>query len=64
MMKLVNQCLEDIGETPITKRKLQSKKYSEQKLEHVTANIFNDQAWGQGLRGLLSPELVASLSGP
>ena len=38
-VKFVNQCLEDIGETLITKRKLQSKKYSEQKLEDLTVMI-------------------------
>ena len=35
-VKFINECLEDIGETPITKRKLRTKKYSEQKLEHLT----------------------------
>ena len=35
-MKFINECLEDIGETPITKRKLRTKKYSEQKIEHLT----------------------------
>ena len=30
---VVNQCLIDLGETPVTKRKLQSKKYKERKLE-------------------------------
>lgn len=44
-MRLVNQCLDDIGETPVTKRKLQSKKYSEQKLEHLTTMM------GKGIIG-------------
>ena len=30
---VVNQCLVDLGEAPVTKRKLQSKKHKERKLE-------------------------------
>ena len=33
---LVNQCLEDLDETPVTKLKLRTKKYSRRKLEIVT----------------------------
>ena len=36
---LVNQCLEDLDETPITKRKLRTKKYSKRKLDIVTAKM-------------------------
>lgn len=38
-IKMVNQCLVDIGETPVTKRKLQSKKYSRRKLEVLTTKM-------------------------
>ena len=31
---VVNQCLIDLGEIPVTKRKLQSKKYKERKLRY------------------------------
>ena len=34
---LVNQYLDTVGETPITKRKLQNKKYSKQKVEKITS---------------------------
>lgn len=34
---VVNQYLDTTGETPITKRKLQSKKYSKQKVEKITS---------------------------
>ena len=36
---VVNQCLIDLGETPVTKRKLQSKKYKERKLEMLTTKM-------------------------
>ena len=36
-LALVNKCLETIGETPITKRKLQSKKKSMEKVKRITA---------------------------
>ena len=36
---VVNQCLVDLGETPVTKRKLQSKKYKERKLEVLTTKM-------------------------
>ena len=35
----VNQCLVELGETPITKKKLQSKKYSKQKLEVLAVKM-------------------------
>ena len=38
-MGVVNQCLIDLGETPVTKRKLQSKKYKERKLELLTTKM-------------------------
>jgi hypothetical protein len=38
-IQVVNQCLVDLGETPVTKRKLQSKKYSETKLEALTTKL-------------------------
>ena len=38
-IQIVNQCLVDLGETPVTKRKLQSKKYSERKLEVLTMKM-------------------------
>ena len=38
-LHLVNKCLEDLDETPVTKRKLRTKKYSERKLEIVTAKM-------------------------
>ena len=38
-MKLINQCLEVIGETPITKRKQQSKKYLGHKLDQLTTTM-------------------------
>ena len=40
-IEVVNQCLIDLGETPVTKRKLQSKKYSEIKLEVLTTKFSN-----------------------
>ena len=36
-LRLVNQYLDTVGETPITKRKLQSKKYSKQKVGKITS---------------------------
>ena len=38
-MKLINQCLEVIGETPISKRKQQSKKYLGQKLDQLITTM-------------------------
>ena len=38
-IEVVNQCLVDFGETPVTKRKLQSKKYKERKLEVLTSKM-------------------------
>ena len=38
-LHLVNLCLEDLDETPVTKRKLRTKKYSKRKLENVTAKM-------------------------
>jgi len=36
-LQLVSKCLEDIGETPITKRKARSKKYTRDKVSGITA---------------------------
>ena len=36
-LQLVSKCLEDIGETPITKRKARSKKYTRDKVSRITA---------------------------
>ena len=36
-LALVNKCLETIGDTPLTKRKLQSKKKSKEKVKRITA---------------------------
>ena len=33
----MNQCLKEFGKTPITKRKLRTKKYSEKKLDEITS---------------------------
>lgn len=38
-MGIVNQCLLNLGETPVTKRKLQSKKYCKQKMEVLTMKM-------------------------
>ena len=38
-LHFVNQCLEDLDEMPVTKRKLRTKKYSKRKLEIVTAKM-------------------------
>ena len=38
-VQMVNQCLMDLGQTPLTKRKLQSKKYSQKKLEVLTTKM-------------------------
>lgn len=38
-IEVVNQCLIDLGETPVTKKKLQSKKYKERKLEMLTTKM-------------------------
>ena len=35
-LALVNQCLKESGKTPITKRKLRTRKYAEKKLDEVT----------------------------
>ena len=35
-VRMINHCLTELGETPVTKIKLQSKKYSERKLEVLT----------------------------
>ena len=35
-LMMVNQCLDTIGETPLTKRKLRYKKYSKQKVKKIT----------------------------
>lgn len=35
-LKQMNQCLEDIGKTPVTRKKLRSKKYLDKKLDEVT----------------------------
>ena len=35
-LMMVNQCLKTIGETPLTKRKIQCKNYSKQKVEKIT----------------------------
>ena len=36
-LQLVSKCLEDMGETPLTKRKVRSKKYSRDKVSRITA---------------------------
>ena len=36
---VVNQCLVNLGQTPVTKRNLQSKTYSKQKLESLTTKM-------------------------
>ena len=38
-LHLVDLCLKDLDETPVTKRKLRTKKYSKRKLEIVTAKM-------------------------
>ena len=36
-LTLVNQCLKESGKTPITKRKLRTRKYAEKKLDEITS---------------------------
>ena len=36
-LALVNQCLKGSGKTPITKRKLRTRKYAKKKLDEVTS---------------------------
>ena len=36
-LALVNQCLKESGKTPITKRKLRTRKYAKKKLDEVTS---------------------------
>ena len=38
-IKAVSKCLEDLGETPITMRKVRSKKYSKDKMARITAKM-------------------------
>ena len=38
-LKQVNQYLEDIGKTPVTRKKLRSKKYLDKKLDEVTEMV-------------------------
>ena len=44
---VVNKCLVDLGETPVTKRKLQSKKYKERKLELLTTKMSEAMSMGR-----------------
>ncbi len=44
---VVNQCFVDLGETPITKRKLRSKKYSERKLELLMTKFMTGEQHGE-----------------
>ena len=46
-MRIVNQCLISLDETPVTKRKLQSKKYSKQKMEFLTMKMSEVIATGR-----------------
>ena len=53
---MVNSCLDKIGETPVTRRKLQSKKYVEKKMENITkvmkkavmGDTYSDQTGDEG----------------
>lgn len=55
-LMMVNQCLDTIGETPLTKRKLQYKKYSKQKVIKITTmmqkavigDVHSDQTNDEG----------------
>ena len=38
-LKQMNQCLEDVGKTPVTRKKLRSKKYVDKKLDEVTEMV-------------------------
>ena len=38
-LKQINQCLEEVGKTPVTRKKLRSKKYLDKKLDEVTEMV-------------------------